>query len=700
MIRARRELWIPFLLFAGTCAAYAPIGANGFVNFDDDLYITDNPAVGAGLSARGVTWAFTTTHASNWHPLTWLSLQLDAQLHGVDAVGYHITNVLLHALNVLLLYAVWRRMTGQSTASAVVAALFALHPLHVESVAWASERKDVLSTCFWLLTMWAYVRYCARPGTGRYLQVVLLFALGLAAKPMLVTLPFVLLLLDWWPLGRLTGMRTRLLQGVKTSERGSLLSRRLLEKVPLFALAVAACALTFYAQEKGRAVNPIADVGLRLRVMNAVVAYLLYIGRMVVPVGLAPFYPHPRAALPGWLVLVAAGALLAFTVFVLRQGRRRPYLVVGWFWYLGTLVPVIGLIQAGWQSSADRYTYVPLIGIFVMAVWTLADWAHGRERRQRALAVTAAASLMVCAVMTWRQVGFWRDSVTLWNRALAVTKDNFVAHLKLGDDFLRHNDLAHAQRQYEETLRLEPNLAYALVNLGSIALVQGRYGEAFDDYQKAVAADPKYLLGQHRLAWMLLLRGDLAGAEQHLQAALQLAPHHPDVLDVLGCLRLCQGRTSEAVAALREAVHLAPQIVAYRCDFAQALAASGAPAAGQREYQQAMRLDHDWPVRAASDAWRFATDPASAERSALRSLQLAQQACQATAPQTPGLFLRALAAAYAESGRFEDAIAAAQEALRRTEDPELSELHAKIQNELAVYQSRRAYRCAAPANAR
>jgi tetratricopeptide (TPR) repeat protein len=689
---ARRDLWIGLLLGAVTFAVYAPLRHNDFVNYDDNVYITDNPVVCSGLIRKSAAWALTATEASNWHPLTWLSLELDAQLYGIKPWGFHFTNLLLHAGNVVLLYGLWRRMTGQVGASFVVAALFALHPLHVESVAWATERKDVLSTFFWLLTMRAYVRYAERLRPGRYLAVVAAFALGLLAKPMVVTLPFVLLLLDYWPLRRIRPKDVRLVDGVERPQAGAPLTRLLLEKVPLLLLAAATCAMTLYAQEKGRAVNPLPETGFAARLGNALVSYVVYVGRTLCPIGLAPFYPHPRAALPWSLALASLAVLIAVTAVAVREARRMPYLLVGWFWYLGTLVPVIGLVQAGWQASADRYTYIPLIGIFVMAAWTMAAAICSRPQWHSPAVVAAAVALCVCAVLTYRQIGYWRDSKTLWERALAVTSDNFVAHLKLADFYLKNNALKEAREQYVETLRLEPGLAYAYANLGAIAVAEGRYAEAFDEYEKAVVADPKYVLSQHRLAWAYFLRGDWADAEKHAQEALRLAPHQPDASDVLGCLRLSQGRTKEAVQALSEAVHYAPRMVAYHCDLAQALAVAGDTTAATSEYRRAFVLDKDWPVRAASNAWRFATDPDPAERSAARALQLAQQCCQATAPQTPPLFLRALAAALAESGQFDDAVAMAREALSRTDDPSSAQLRSKIENELAAYQRHEKHR--------
>ncbi|MFL5339967.1 MAG: glycosyltransferase family 39 protein [Gemmataceae bacterium] len=406
----RPALILGLLLVASTLAVFGRCLANEFVNYDDPQYVTDNPHVKEGLTLDGVRWAVTSTDYLNWHPLTWLSLQLDTELFGLEPWGFHLTAILLHAADALLLFLILRQTTGALWPSGFVAALFALHPLHVESVAWVAERKDVLSTLFGLLAIAAYLRYVEQPGWRRYLLVLLAAALSLTAKPMWVTLPGVLLLLDYWPLGRLQKSSTRTV---------------LLEKVPLLALAATAGVLTVFAQHRGGAVESLELFPWDQRVGNAVVSYIRYLGMTVWPEGLAPFYPHPRGNLPVWPDIGAAVLLVTITTVVLALRRRCPYLVVGWFWYLGTLVPMIGLVQVGEQARADRYTYLPLIGIFIIVAFGLSDLLRSRRFPRALLFAAAIAVILACATLTWKQIGYWHDSRALWAHAVAVTADNY-----------------------------------------------------------------------------------------------------------------------------------------------------------------------------------------------------------------------------------------------------------------------------------
>ena len=393
-----------FLAWA-TLTVYAGVRDHQFINFDDDLYVTENLPIQDGLSLRGLVWAFTTTHASFWHPMTWLSLMLDSQLYGLNPARFHLTNLLLHLANTLLLFLWLNRTTRALGASFLVAALFALHPLHVESVAWVTERKDVLSTFFWMLTMWAHVWYVEGPGVGRYLLTLACFVLGLMAKPMLVTLPFVLLLLDFWPLGRLMPAVAGAGAAQPSGQRVTL-AGLVWEKAPLFALTVLFCMVTYYAEDKSGALSLLPDLPLTTRLSNALVAYVTYLGKMFWPTRLAVFYPHPENAIPLWQGL-GAGLTLAFlSLVIIWQTRRRPYLLVGWLWYLGTLVPVIGLVQVGKYALADRFTYVPLIGVFIMVAYGAAELT-ARWRPARFLVPVGAgvvlSGLMIC---TWQQVSY------------------------------------------------------------------------------------------------------------------------------------------------------------------------------------------------------------------------------------------------------------------------------------------------------
>jgi tetratricopeptide (TPR) repeat protein len=622
----RRELLVSGALTLLTLLVYAPAFTFPFVNFDDPAYASQNPQVQAGLSGDGVRWAFTTFHSANWHPLTWLSLQLDATLYGgMNAGGYHLTNVLLHVANTLLLFLVLDRLTGAVWRSAVVAALFALHPLHVESVAWVSERKDVLSTLFWMLTLAAYGSYVRRPGVGRYLLVVLALGLGLLAKPMLVTLPCVLLLLDWWPLDRWRpGPEPA--PAVRPDSRVPAASwqRLLLEKVPLFVLVLAACVVTFLAQLQSQAVATFDTFPLTARLGNALLAYVGYLGNMLWPLNLAAYYPHPGADVSLAEVL-AAGLLLGIvTWLVLGPGRPWPYLRVGWLWYLGTLVPVIGLVQVGGQAMADRYTYIPLIGIFLALTWGAADLALAWRLPRPAVGAAAALVLAACGALTWTQVGYWKSSLDLWEHAVAVTTPNFHAHLCLGQDYLQQGRFADAEREFEKAVAVKPGAPAGHANRGAALAALGRPQEAAAEYRRAVALepyeglhhfnlanvlrelgwhdeamvqyreanvfDPKNALAHNNLGHLLQQLGRLEEALEEYRRAIALDPQGALAYHNLGSVLVGLGRTDEAVAAFHHAIALNPEDAQYRKNLGRLLQEVGRLEEARAAYQKAVEL--------------------------------------------------------------------------------------------------------------
>jgi hypothetical protein len=443
-----------------------------FVDYDDNLYVTANPHVQEGLTRAGVRWAFTTFAAANWHPLTWISLMLDWSIGGPGPRIFHLTNLILHLANVLLLFFILDRMTGRRRPSAVTAVLFAIHPLHVESVAWIAERKDVLSTLFMLLTLMAYAGFVERPGLVRRLAVVLLFALGLLAKPMLVTLPVLLLMLDAWPLRRKEPWR-----------------HLVLEKAPLLALSIATGALTLVAQRQGGTVGSLAGYPLGVRVANAVVATATYLGKAIWPTRLAAFYPHPGASLAAWKVAGSALVLVTLTLWTIQVRRSRPYLLFGWAWYLVTLAPVVGIVQVGWQARADRYTYIPLIGIFLGVAWAVSDRFAERPALFGSL---ASAVLVMLGIGAFAQAGYWRDSETLFRHALAVTDNNSVAHNNLGTALLRRGLPSQAEEHFAEAVRIDPSFADAHSNLGVALGRQGMIDEAILEFQRALDLEPDH----------------------------------------------------------------------------------------------------------------------------------------------------------------------------------------------------------------
>lgn len=647
---ARSEPLVCLLLAVATVGAYARVCGNEFVNYDDDVYITQNPEVLGGLSWQATRWTLTTTHAGNRHPLTWLSLQLDAALYGHDPWGYHLTNLLLHVADGLLLFGVLRQMTGAAGCSAFVAGLFLLHPLHVESVAWAAERKDVLSTLFWMLGLWAYARYAGAPSTAAYLAVAVTLALGLAAKPMLVTFPLALSLLDYWPLER--------------KEHAISWGRLVLEKLPLFALAALGGWLTWQAQSAAGAAHTLGQLPLDVRVANAARAYLVYAGTAVYPVGLAPFYPYPvltgeTAFLP--TSVVSAVVLAALTALAFRMARRRPYLFVGWLWYLVTLAPVIGLVQVGRQALADRYTYVPLIGLSIAAAWGLADPAS-RWRVPRLAAAGAVGVLAACAVLTWIQVGHWQTSTALWEHTLAVTRGNYLAHYNLGKVLDGHGRVSEALVHYDQALAIRPDYSEAHDNVGVILENRGDLNQALERFRLAVRFNPANAYAHNNLGHVLSAQGDLDGAAAHFAEATRLKPDFAMAHANLGVTRSLRGDHRAALASFRRAVELAPQVGKYRYYLAHALDATGSAREAPAEYDAGFRLDPRWLATMNDAAWGLATDSDPKAYNAAMAVFYAEQVAGATSGRNVDA-LDTLAAAYANAGRYDDARRAARRAL-------------------------------------
>jgi tetratricopeptide (TPR) repeat protein len=575
-----------------TLAVFWQVRNHDFLNFDDNEYITENSQVQSGLNRDSIFWAFTTTHVANWHPLTWLSHMLDFQLFGLNPGGHHFTSVIIHIFNTLLLFLVLKQMTGTLWRSAFVAALFALHPLHVESVAWISERKDVLSTFFWLLTMWAYGRYVERPGVSKYLLILLFLALGLMAKPMLVTLPFVLLLLDYWPLERFSleqpDVATQPYKFIE--EKRSLSSRLLWEKAPFFVLVIASSFITFYAQQKGGAVIPVERLELPLRLANGLVSYVGYIFKMIWPQDLAAFYPHQGINLHMWQVVGAGLLLLAVSIAVIRTARSRPYLLVGWLWYLGTLVPVIGVVQVGGQAMADRYTYVPLIGLFIMIAWSIPDLLAGW--RYRRLALSLATGVLIPALMlgSWLQVRYWQNDITLFQHNLEVTTRNHVAHNILGAGLTNQGEIEEAVTHLETALRLAPQYAEAWYNLGIALAHLGKLEEAADHYDKAVQIQPKFAKAHNNLGNTLVRLGKVEEAITHYTEALQLKPKWAEVHNNLGNAMVVQWKIEEATAHYAKAVELKPDYADAHNNLAVALTRQGRFEEATVHYLEALRL--------------------------------------------------------------------------------------------------------------
>src|SRR6516164_5625153 len=618
------DLLVCLGLVAVTWAVFGQTLTYDFVNFDDHVYVYENPLVVRGLSAETVIGAFTHTHARNWHPLTTLSHMLDCQLYGLNAGSHHLTNVILHTISVLLLFLVLKQMTAALWQSAFVAALFAIHPLHVESVAWIAERKDVLSAVFFILTLAAYVQYTRAPSALRYLFVMLLFALGLMSKPMLVTLPFVLLLLDYWPLGRI---------GAQKSEIRRRLPTLITEKILLFALSALSCIATLFAQRQGP--SAIDQLPFLWRLENTFVTYVTYIWQMLWPSQLAVFYPHPNGRLPIAEVTVAIAVLVGISLLVISLRRTKPYLFTGWFWYLGMLVPVVGLVQVGEQSHADRYTYLPQIGLYIMITWAIGDLLLESTRIRRVLVgVMAAMAIVILSVRAFGQTSYWKNSDTLWNHTLAVTGENDVAHNNLGFLFLSRGELDKAISEFQTALDIRSRNTQSHYSLGT-ALIQSNLGNALSR---------KQLLDE---------------AIDHLHEAIRLRPDYADAYFNLGSVLFQQGRIDQAIAQWQAALAIRPRDAEAHRNVADALRKQGKVKEAISEYEQALNIAPEDGVALNSLAWILATCSDGSMRDGARAVTLATRAVQVSGGRNPS-FVRTLAAAHAEVGQFAEAASTAE----------------------------------------
>ena len=597
----KRNPIVCLLLAVVTLALYNPVTHHPFVNYDDDRYVINNPHVRQGLTAETFAWAMTSTEQANWHPLTWMSHALDCSLFGVNPVGHHFTSILLHIVNGTLLFLLLMWATRRLGASLFVAALFAIHPINVESVAWVAERKNVLCTMFFLLTLWAYGWYARKPHWARYLAVVALFAAGLASKPMVITLPFVLLLLDYWPLGRVRGAKA------DKTQPGLAWPQLVIEKLPLLALSVASAVITMRAQEAGGAVRTTAAVSFSARIATAVWAYAMYLWKMVWPARLAPLYPHPGSSLAVWQVVVAAAVLLAITAVVWRY-RARRYLLVGWLWFLGTLVPVIGLVQVGEAAMADRYAYIPLIGIFVMIAFGVADWAE-EKRLGFWPAVAAAAVLVALAFTAYRQIGYWQSNYDLWSHTLTVTENNFVAEDNLGGALILQGqdkeEEAHAH--FEAAARINPRDPMSRSNLGIYFQNHKQMREAITEYEAAIdlTSDPGMLAQTYaNLGSAQRMLGEDEAARKTFEESLRLNPNQFNAWLGLGLLAQKQGKLEEAISDLSRSVELQPSAQGY-FELGRTLAQGGRVPEALDAYGQALKISPDFvEAQRAVDALR------------------------------------------------------------------------------------------------
>ncbi len=593
---------ICMLLVAVTLAVYWPVLRFDFVNFDDPYYVESNVHVQTGLTLPTVAWAFSTKQTANWHPLTWLSLMLDVNLFGRGASGSHVTNLLFHLANTMLVFLLLRSMTRATWRSAFVAALFALHPLHVESVAWISERKDVLNTFFGLLSLIAYSRYvpsdkwqvmradpASSPATRHrslhYFLALFFFALALMSKPMLVTLPFVMLLLDWWPLGRMS----------RVEGRESRIRHLVVEKIPFFALSAISCGVTYFVQQKSGAVASLVKISLAGRIENAFISYGRYLGKTFWPVNLAVLYPHPLQWDTG-LIVLSLLLVIGLSATALGLGRRLPFVFTGWFWFVATLVPVIGLVQVGNQSMADRYAYVPLIGVFIVLAWSMAELCANRRLPKQFVVMVALLLLAASALRSRDQTSHWRNSETLFRHTLAVTQNNFLAYNNLGTYLSSVGQMTEAMDCYAKSLQINPDYAESLCNMGNALSQSGQWQGAVEYYHRAMQIAPDHTDVLSNLGIALAAQKQFADATACFEKALQGDPDSPSAHNNLATVLFVERRFDEAARHFREALRLQPGNPQVYSNLGDTLQQLGQTAEAVRCYQEALRLNPGDPA--------------------------------------------------------------------------------------------------------
>ena len=688
-----------------TSIAFFPALQNSFVNFDDNTYVYENPKVVAGLTRSGIIWAFTHFHSSNWHPLTWLSHMLDCQLYRLNAGGHHFSSLLLHVVVAILLFLVLQEMTGAIWRSAFVAAVFAIHPLRVESVAWVSERKDILSALFFMLTLAAYVRHSRAPSVARYLVVVLLYALGLMCKPMLVSLPLVLLLIDYWPLRRLSDPSS---------------ARRLfIEKLPLIGLAGLSCLVTLFAQRSTTV--SIGHIPLAWRLENAADACMIYIRQMVWPLRLAPFYPHPEDQLPAWQILLATVAIIGISSAVILWKRRWPYVFTGWCWYLVMLGPVIGIVQVGLQAHADRYTYLPQIGLYILVSWSAADLIAWRRAGPRIL--TAAAAILLVS-LTWlarTQVRYWHDSEALWKHSLAVTKDNDFPHYGLGDVYFERGEVNEALAEFRAALYLRPGSPYAHNDIGLVLTKMGQLDEAVDHLNAAIQILPKHPTAHYSLGNALLQKGQTDDAIKEFERQLALQPDHAQARCNLAIALLNQGRLNQAMAQYERTIELRPDYAEAYYGLGNCYLERGNPEKAIKQYEQALKLsprlvearnnlatilsqkgeidraisELEEAIRVQPDnidalnnlTWILAMPVGTGSEKRVRALPLAQRLQELVGNNNPKV-LRTIAAAYAANGRLTEALDVAEQGVKLARGQADAALAEALEADLSTYRMR------------
>ena len=689
-----RHAWLIYLvLLLITSAVFWPVTRNPFIDLDDKDYVVENPHIQQGLTPSSAAWAFQAVVCANWHPLTCLSHMLDCQLFGLNAGAHHLVNLLFHVANTLLLFHVLRRMTRELWPSAMVAALFALHPLHVESVAWVSERKDVLSGFFFLLTLWAWVRYVEESGVQSPKSKVffglslLMFALGLMSKPMLVSLPLILLLLDCWPLGRWRPMapNEKNRQLMLPPATGNL-EHLIIEKLPFLGLSLASCIVTIWAQGQAGTIIPFDHLPWDWRIENSLVSYTAYLGKMFWPANLSLFYPYTQ--IHPWEAVFSGLLLIFLSVYFIRRVRFQPYLLAGWLWFLVMLVPVIGLVQAGGQSMADRYMYLPSIGLFMMVAWGMADLA-AISRFWRIVTTLGAAVLpLACLLVTRHQLSYWRNNVALFSHVLEVTGESALGNFYLGDALWKAGDADGAIKNFQTSIQKAPDFKGAHHDLGFVLFHQEKFEAAETQFREVLRIYPNDVNAHMSLGYSLANQGKFAGSEAEFSAALQLNPDNMTIREAL-TLVANKAETYKVLTPLYEALKIQPTPeIHVQIAVIQTMQGEFQEAVGH--YTEALRLRPDSPEVLNNLAWLLATCPEAHIRDGTQAVKFAERACGLTHYQK-NIYFGTLAAAYAEAGRFDDAILAAEKACALASESGEQDLLKKNQELLVLYRAHQPY---------
>ena len=666
----KKILPVCLILTAAIIIAFEPVRHNAFISYDDDVYITENPNVQVGLTVQSIKWAFTSGYAANWHPITWLSHMLDYQLFGPNPLYHHLTNVFFHILNSLLLLIILKKATGNLWASAFAAAVFALHPLRVESVAWVAERKDVLSGLFWLLTIAAYFWYASKPCILRYLCVFISLALGLMAKPMLVSLPLILIVLDYWPLNRFDPDWA----DIKTKA-----PKLIIEKLPLFLLVIASMIVTFLVQQKAGAMFPGSNYSLPVRIANALVVYVGYMSKMLFPWHLAVLYPHPGGTLPMWKPIASLVLLFSMTTAILYKSPKYRFLTAGWLWYIIALLPVIGLVQVGEQAMADRYTYLPSIGFFVIVIWPIAQLQKKYKQITKPLCILAVIAVVAMIAATRDQVKYWKDDTTLFTRTIELTKNNYIIHNNLGYTLFSKSRFDEALELFNKALEFKPNYAKASNNKARVFLTIGKFDQAANCLEQTVKMAPYWPDAYNNLGLANFLSGNYIDAEKNYRKAIILKPDFTKALNGFAKTLSKLNRPQEAIEAFNKAIKLKPDYADPYYFGAASLVKLGQTKKAVEYLRKSVSCDPNWFLPANTLAWVLAVSSDTSIKNPPQAVILAKRACELSKYENYNS-LDTLSAAYAANGDFTNAISTASKALelaKKHEDRPMTENIAK-----------------------